>query len=519
MNGHQSDLRTGLPLQMVEIHEPMRLLVIVDATPEALLAVAGRQAEVAELVVNEWVQLVSVDPATGAMAVFEDGALRALRARRRRCCRSSSARRNGTCARATTSPPALVRSALPETGGAGPGTMPRRRTSSRCRVIDAASAGAGRSPSSRRSSRAALRRTVHVCSATTTRPSPRPPVPWRAGLLLSIAGGLLALASRRRLGARRVRRGRVRRSGCGSATTSCRWSASSTRCRSRSPLFASVLTALVARFSRTYLHKEPGFVRFFALLGLFATGTQLVAFAGALELFFAGWEIIGIASALFIGFFHERDEPVRSAVRAFSTYRLSDAGLLIATVTTFELLGSARFSSLDGRGSACRRSRSTVLALLFLLSAMGKSAQLPVLGLAAARDGRAHAVERAVLRRRVDPRRPVPAAARLAGVRGVAGRARRRRGRGAGHRRLRRGRGPGAHRRQGRAGARHAGAGRADPGRDLPGLDHAGADAPGVPRAAPRSASTSRRPTRSTTPTAWAISTTGPTGSSARCRR
>jgi uncharacterized protein YbcC (UPF0753/DUF2309 family) len=73
MAGHQSDLRTGLPLQMVEIHEPMRLLLIVDATPEALLAVAGRQAEVAELVVNEWVQLVSCDPDTGAMLIFEDG--------------------------------------------------------------------------------------------------------------------------------------------------------------------------------------------------------------------------------------------------------------------------------------------------------------------------------------------------------------------------------------------------------------------------------------------------------------
>jgi uncharacterized protein YbcC (UPF0753/DUF2309 family) len=73
MAGHQSDLRTGLPLQMVEIHEPMRLLLIVDATPESLLAVAGRQAEVAELVVKEWVQLVSRDPDTGRMVVFEDG--------------------------------------------------------------------------------------------------------------------------------------------------------------------------------------------------------------------------------------------------------------------------------------------------------------------------------------------------------------------------------------------------------------------------------------------------------------
>ncbi len=73
MNGHQSDLRTGLPLQMVEIHEPMRLLLVVDATPEALLTVAGRQPEVAELVVNAWVQLVSVHPETGAMAVFDGG--------------------------------------------------------------------------------------------------------------------------------------------------------------------------------------------------------------------------------------------------------------------------------------------------------------------------------------------------------------------------------------------------------------------------------------------------------------
>lgn len=74
MNGHQGDLRTGLPWQMVELHEPMRLLLIVDATPEALLAVAGRQAEVAELVVGGWVQLVSMHPDTGALAVFEDGA-------------------------------------------------------------------------------------------------------------------------------------------------------------------------------------------------------------------------------------------------------------------------------------------------------------------------------------------------------------------------------------------------------------------------------------------------------------
>ncbi len=144
-------------------------------------------------------------------------------------------------------------------------------------------------------------------------------------------------------------------------------------------LFAAVLTVLVGRFSRTYLHKDPGFVRFFVLLGFFATGTQLIALAGALELFFAGWEMVGIASAMFIGYFHERDEPVRSSVRAFATYRFSDAGLLIATVTTFELLGSARFSALE-RAAGLPAGEASLIALLFLLSAMGKSAQLPFSG-------------------------------------------------------------------------------------------------------------------------------------------
>jgi NADH:ubiquinone oxidoreductase subunit 5 (subunit L)/multisubunit Na+/H+ antiporter MnhA subunit len=144
-------------------------------------------------------------------------------------------------------------------------------------------------------------------------------------------------------------------------------------------LLSATLTALVARFSRTYLHREPGFVRFHVLLGLFAGGAQLVAFAGALDLLFAGWEMVGIASALFIGFFHERDEPVRSSVRTFATYRLCDAGLLVALVTTHELLGSTRLSALANAGSLPVM-ESTAIALLFLLSAMGKSAQLPFSG-------------------------------------------------------------------------------------------------------------------------------------------
>ena len=141
-------------------------------------------------------------------------------------------------------------------------------------------------------------------------------------------------------------------------------------------LLGSALTLLVARFSQTYLHKEAGFARFFMLLGIFATGTQLVAFAGALDLFFAGWEAIGICSALFIGYFYEREEPVRSAVRAFTTSRICDAGFLVAIVSIHELLGSTSISGLmaaEDLGGVT----VTLIAVMLMLAAFGKSAQLP----------------------------------------------------------------------------------------------------------------------------------------------
>lgn len=144
-------------------------------------------------------------------------------------------------------------------------------------------------------------------------------------------------------------------------------------------LLAAGLTALVAFFSRTYLHKDPGFLRFFVLLGLFASGTQLVAWAGSLDVMFAGWELMGWSSALYIGFFQERREPVRSAIRAFTTYRLCDAGFLLAMVTTHEALGSTRLSALPG-ALALAPAAVPVIAALFVLAAMGKSALLPFSG-------------------------------------------------------------------------------------------------------------------------------------------
>lgn len=73
MDGHASDLRTGLPWQMVEIHEPMRLLVIVEAMPSLLEALMEKSAGVRGLVEKGWIQLVAWSPDGSDLWTFQGG--------------------------------------------------------------------------------------------------------------------------------------------------------------------------------------------------------------------------------------------------------------------------------------------------------------------------------------------------------------------------------------------------------------------------------------------------------------
>ncbi|MEQ1661734.1 MAG: DUF2309 domain-containing protein [Thiobacillus sp.] len=70
MEGASSDLRTGLPRQMIEIHEAMRLLAVVEQKTEVLTAIYQRQPPLQELVGNGWVQLAAIDPDTAAIHRF-----------------------------------------------------------------------------------------------------------------------------------------------------------------------------------------------------------------------------------------------------------------------------------------------------------------------------------------------------------------------------------------------------------------------------------------------------------------
>lgn len=79
MDGVSSDLRPGLPWQMVEIHEPVRLLILVETTPQAMRAILEQNVAIKRLVANNWVQLSVVDPDSDAIHVFRGGRLERYR--------------------------------------------------------------------------------------------------------------------------------------------------------------------------------------------------------------------------------------------------------------------------------------------------------------------------------------------------------------------------------------------------------------------------------------------------------
>lgn len=72
-NGIDGDLRPGLPSQMIEVHDPIRLLIIVEHYPDVVLRTIQRSPETYEWFIYEWIHLVAIHPDTQTLYRFDDG--------------------------------------------------------------------------------------------------------------------------------------------------------------------------------------------------------------------------------------------------------------------------------------------------------------------------------------------------------------------------------------------------------------------------------------------------------------
>ncbi|MCA9177846.1 MAG: oxidoreductase [Planctomycetales bacterium] len=147
-----------------------------------------------------------------------------------------------------------------------------------------------------------------------------------------------------------------------------------------------VLCGTVGAFAAVYLHREPGYRRFFLLYALFLLGMVVSSLAGTIETLFFGWELVGLSSALLVAYFHERPGPVRNGHRVWTTYRIADAAFLVAALTMHHLTGAGDFDVLMGSGAwpdgqaVIGQWQALAVGSLLLLAAAGKSGMVPFSG-------------------------------------------------------------------------------------------------------------------------------------------
>ena len=141
---------------------------------------------------------------------------------------------------------------------------------------------------------------------------------------------------------------------------------------------------LIHIYSAGYMAHEGGYYRFFAYLNLFMFFMLTLVLANNYLLMFVGWEGVGLASYLLIGFYFLRDSAANAGKKAFITNRVGDFGFLIALFLLIKHFGSLQytevFHAVAERFPTAEAAPGvlTAIALLMMVGAAGKSAQIPL---------------------------------------------------------------------------------------------------------------------------------------------
>ena len=143
-------------------------------------------------------------------------------------------------------------------------------------------------------------------------------------------------------------------------------------------LFVTGVGTLIHLYSVGYMHGDPKYAKFFLYLNLFLFSMLMLVLGENLVVTFLGWEGVGTCSYLLISFWHERPTAATAGKKAFVTNRIGDFGFMVATFLLWTTLGTVSYAGLAAGAPALATGTATVVSLLLLLAAAGKSAQLPL---------------------------------------------------------------------------------------------------------------------------------------------
>ncbi len=146
-------------------------------------------------------------------------------------------------------------------------------------------------------------------------------------------------------------------------------------------LFALLITGvggLIHVYSLGYMAHDARPRRFFGYLNLFIAAMLTLVLADNYLVLFVGWEGVGLASYLLIGFWQHKPSAAAAATKAFVMNRVGDLGMVLAISAMLAQFGSSSFIDVNHGAERLAGPWPTVIGLLLLLGACGKSAQVPL---------------------------------------------------------------------------------------------------------------------------------------------
>ncbi|GGH11246.1 NADH-quinone oxidoreductase subunit L [Silvibacterium dinghuense] len=138
---------------------------------------------------------------------------------------------------------------------------------------------------------------------------------------------------------------------------------------------------LIHIYSAGYMAHEEGYWRFFAYLNLFMFFMLTLVLSENFLLMFVGWEGVGLASYLLIGFYFLKDSAANAGKKAFVVNRIGDFGFLLAMFLLVAHFGTLSYSGVFAQISQHPEWQGgflTAIAILLVVGATGKSAQIPL---------------------------------------------------------------------------------------------------------------------------------------------
>jgi len=145
--------------------------------------------------------------------------------------------------------------------------------------------------------------------------------------------------------------------------------------------FSLVVTGvglLIHVYAAAYMADDPDYGRFFAKLNYFIFAMSLLVLADGFLGMLVGWANVGLASYLLIGFWHQRPAAAAASRKAFWVNTVGEAGLILAMAILWNEFGSLRFADVLPRAALAAPEALNAIALLLLVGAVAKSAQLPL---------------------------------------------------------------------------------------------------------------------------------------------